>query len=219
MLNKSERGNTPFAMKRTCELLFHGEGRNLPGFMIGRQLLVVCSMFDVARITSLNVDVDAGDETIFGVPEGMLLFFNTGLLGAFITTIVGSITWQLVASVFPIVFLSNPLVYFFIRIRLLLKATGVCFGAWVLDNIHKAIAGFQVDEVYIRTADERAVSKSTQELKDQDHMGPGHPRKLPGFAEHAPPSLKKLRKSSDPRVAEYLQSMHAMENGEENGEN
>jgi hypothetical protein len=62
-LAKSERGNAPFAMK-TCELLFRGEGRNLPGFMIGRQLLVVCSMFVVARITSLNVDVDAGDETI-----------------------------------------------------------------------------------------------------------------------------------------------------------
>jgi hypothetical protein len=54
---------------KTCELLFRGEGRNLPGFMIGRQLLVVSCMFIVARISSLDVDtVDAGDETIFGVP-------------------------------------------------------------------------------------------------------------------------------------------------------
>jgi hypothetical protein len=66
-LTKEERGSSPFAMK-TCELLFRGEGRNLPGFMIGRQLLVVSCMFIVARISSLDVDVDAVDETIFGVP-------------------------------------------------------------------------------------------------------------------------------------------------------
>eukprot|EP00957_Ditylum_brightwellii_P092054 7007677-Ditylum_brightwellii.AAC.1 len=38
-LKKSERGNAPFAMK-TCEILFRGDGHNLPGFMIGRQLCV-----------------------------------------------------------------------------------------------------------------------------------------------------------------------------------
>jgi hypothetical protein len=154
---------------------------------------------------------------LFGVPDGMQLFFNTGLHGALITTIVASITWQFVASAFPIAFLSNPLVYFFLRICLLLEATGICSRAWVLANIHKAIAGFQVDEVYIGTTDERAASKNTKDLKDQDHMGPGHPRKLPGVAENAPPSLAKLMKT-DPRVAEYLESIHKMENGETDSE-
>ncbi len=102
----SKRGDSYFA-KKTCELLFKGEGRNLPGFMIGRQLCVVSCMFFVARVTSLNVDVDAGEETLWGVSGGLQKFFNTGLLGAIITTIVASIAWQLVASAFPIDFYSN----------------------------------------------------------------------------------------------------------------
>eukprot|EP00957_Ditylum_brightwellii_P209638 15362575-Ditylum_brightwellii.AAC.1 len=47
-LKKSERGRAPFALK-TCELLFRGEGHNLPGFMIGRQLCVVSCFFIIAR--------------------------------------------------------------------------------------------------------------------------------------------------------------------------
>jgi hypothetical protein len=78
--------------------------------MIGQQLLVVSCMFIVARISSLDVDVDAGNETIFGNPDGMQNFFNTGLLGALsIVRIVGSVTWQLaVASAFPIAFFIQP---------------------------------------------------------------------------------------------------------------
>jgi hypothetical protein len=41
------------------------------------------------------------------------------------------------------------------------------------------------------------------------HMRPGHPRKLPGFIENAPPALQRLMKS-DPSVKAYLNSM---ENG------
>jgi hypothetical protein len=37
---ESEQGDSTFAIK-TCELLFHGKGHNLPGLMIGRQLSVV----------------------------------------------------------------------------------------------------------------------------------------------------------------------------------
>jgi hypothetical protein len=33
-LTKEERGSSPFSMK-ICEPVFRGEGRNLPGFMIG----------------------------------------------------------------------------------------------------------------------------------------------------------------------------------------
>jgi hypothetical protein len=40
--------------------------------------------------------------------------------------------------------------------------------------------------------------------------------KLPGFAENAPESLKKLFES-DPEVVDYLNSIHAMENGKSKG--
>jgi silicon transporter len=211
-LTKLERGTGVFAMK-TCEVLFRGEGRNLPGFMVGRQICVVSCMFVVARITTLNVDTDEGDETIFGVSNGLQAFFNTGLLGALITTILGSIAWQLVASAFPIAFLSNPLVYVFLRLCLLLESTGICSGAWVLAAIHKKIAGFQRDEVYIGTAEERA-AKNQGDMADNDHMGPGHPRKLPGFADTAPKALRELM-MADPSVMEYMDSVRKMDDDDE----
>lgn len=153
-LPKSERGEHPMAMK-TCELLFRGEGRNLPGFMCGRQMCVTLCFFVIARVTTLNVEIGV-DDNIFGVSDSIQKFFNMGFLGAIITTILGSISWQLVASAFPIAFLSNPLVFVFLRFCLLLEATGICAGAWFLGIIHKKFAGFQHDEVYIGTPEERA---------------------------------------------------------------
>jgi hypothetical protein len=176
-VTKEERGDSFFA-KKTCELLFRGKGKNLAGFMIGRQLCVVSCMFFVARITS--VEIEDGEDNIFGVGQTAQELFNTGLLGAVITTIVGSISWQLVASAFPIAFLSNPLVYVLLRICLALEATGICHGAWVLAAIHKKIAGFKRDEVYIGTAEERA-ARQKGDNDTQLRFGPGHPVKLPTF--------------------------------------
>jgi hypothetical protein len=52
----SERGDSMWA-KKTCELLFRGEGYNMPGFMIGRQLCVVSCMFFIARVTSVDIAI------------------------------------------------------------------------------------------------------------------------------------------------------------------
>jgi len=197
-LPASERGDSVFAVK-TCNLLFKGDGYNMPAFMVGRQLCVVSCMFFIARVTSLNYP---DGETIFNVPEGFQSFLNLGFLGALITTILASISWQLVASAFPLIFLSNPLTYVLLRVCLLLEATGLCQAAWVLAAIHKKIAGFQRDEVYIGTAEERA----DKEMGDQSgHLpiGAGHMVKLPNFADNAPNSLKKLLKK-DPTVAQYI---------------
>jgi silicon transporter len=163
-LSKGEQAQHSVAVK-TYELLFRGGGRNLPGFMIGRQICVTMCFFIIARITTLDVDVDAGDETVFGVSDGLQAFFNTGLLGAIITTIAASIAWKLVASAFPVAFLSNPLVYILLRWCLILEASGICSAAWVLAFIHKRIAGFQVDEVYIGTPEERARVAKSEEVE------------------------------------------------------
>nr|AAD13807.1 silicon transporter [Cylindrotheca fusiformis] len=151
---KADRGDHPFARK-TCELLFKGNGRNLPGFMVGRQMTVTLCFFIIARVTTLDIEIGV-DDNIFGVSDGIQEFFNLGFLGAIITTILASIAWQLVASAFPIAFLSNPVVYIVLRIVLLIEATGICAGAWFLGMIHKKVAGFQLDEVYVGTAEERA---------------------------------------------------------------
>jgi len=198
-----ERGDAKFA-KMTCELLFRGGGRNLPGFMIGRQLTVVSCFFIVARVTSL--DIAEGEENVFGVSDGLQAFFNTGLLGAVITTILGSISWQLVASAFPIAFLSNPFTYILLRIALLLEATGLASGSWVIAAVHAKIAGFQRDEVYIGTAEERAAKGQADETPT---VGAGHLYKLPAFAENAPEALKELMKK-DPSIAVYIESLRGM---------
>ena len=202
----SERGDSVWALK-TCNLLYTGEGNNLPGFMVGRQLCVVSCMLFIARVTS--VSIDEGESNIFNANEGLQELFNTGLLGAFITTIVASISWQLVASAFPIAFLSSPITYILLRWCLLLESTGICAGAWVIAGIHKSIAGFQRDEVYIGTAE----SRSKMDMSDHS-IRAGHIVKLPNFADSAPKSLKKLMQK-DPTVSKYLNSeVDAMEAGE-----
>ena len=201
----SERGESAWA-KRTCALLFRGNGFNLSGFMIGRQLCVVSCMFFIARVTSLDIDPDAGDPTLWGVSAGTQKFFNLGFLGALITTIVASIAWQLVASAFPIAFLSNPFTYIFLRICLFLEATGICNGAYVLAAIHKKIAHFQRDEVYIGTAEERAEQKKSD---DYENLKAGHLLKLPGFQD-APDVFRQLC-ANDPTVRQFLsQSIQQM---------
>jgi hypothetical protein len=77
-------------------------------------------MFVIARITTLDIEVGI-DVNIFDVPDGVQEFFNTGLLGALITSVVTSLAWRVIASAFPFEFLSNPLVYFMIRFCLLLE--------------------------------------------------------------------------------------------------
>jgi hypothetical protein len=206
-LRKEDRGNAKCA-QMTCDLLYKGKGMNLPGFMIGRQLCVVSCFFVIARVTTIKMK--DGEPNIFGVSDWVQNLFNTGLLGAVITTILGSISWQLVASAFPIAFLSNPFTYILLRICLFLEWTGICSGAWVIAKIHRKIAGFQRDEVYIGTAEERAAMKM-EDHEEDIHVGVGHMIKLPGFAEDCPESLLELMKS-DPAVAKYIESLHGEEN-------
>ena len=124
-LPESERGTSLFGRK-TCALLFKGNGQNLPGFMIGRQLTVVASFFIVASITSMNIQPGNPDGNIFGVSDGAQAFLNLGFHAAVITTILASITWQLAASAFPIAFLNNPVTYILLCFALFLDWIGLC---------------------------------------------------------------------------------------------
>merc|ERR1711934_517948 len=100
---------------------------------------------------------------------------NTGLLGAFITTIIASIAWQLVASAFPMAFMNSPITYILLRWCLFLESTGICSGAWVIAYIHKDLAGFQKDEVYVGTAEEREAGlvKGSAYTSDVGHLTGG----------------------------------------------
>jgi len=153
-LPQEELTHHPMAAK-VCKLTF--EGNNLQAFLIGRQICVTICMFIVAHITDVNVDTTTGDsENIFGVSDGLQNFFNTGLLGAVITTLVGSLAWRIIASSFPVAFLSNPLIYVIIRLCLFLEASGICSAAWILAYVQKYVLGYQQDQVFIGTPEERA---------------------------------------------------------------
>ena len=116
----------PMAHK-VCQLVF-ADPKNLPAFLVGRQILVTCCMLILARITAINVDLETGTN-IFGVSDNLLNFFNTGLLGAVITTIIASLIWRIIASSYPVAFLSNPVPYVLIRICLILEKSGICSSA------------------------------------------------------------------------------------------
>merc|ERR1711935_659419 len=115
-------------------------------------------------------------------------------------TICASIAWQLVASAFPLMFLSNPFTYVLLRICLFLEGTGLCNGAYVIAMAHKKCAGFQRDEVYIGTAEERAANQTTADDYSNLHVGTGHLVKLPGFIDmldNAPAALRDLAKNAN----------------------
>jgi len=180
-MTKEERNKSAWAQK-TCDLLFKGEARNLPGFMVGRQMCVTINFFIIARVTTVRLN--PGDPNIFGVSDGAQAFFETGLLGALITTIVASIVWQLVASAFPMAFLSTPLTYFLLVIALAIEWTGLCQGSWVMARVQRKLVGFKRDEFYIGTAEERAEkAKAKAEgggTFEKKEVEPGH--LYPGFA-------------------------------------
>lgn len=179
-MDPEERKGHKWANK-TCEVLFRHEGRNLASFMVGRQMMVTMCFFVIARVTTVKVEIGT-DENIFGVSNGIQAFFNTGLLGALITTIVASIAWQLIASAFPMAFLNTPVTYVLMQLGLFWDWTGICQGSWVVAFILRRIFRYKRDEVYIGTPEERK-AKGHADKKDEHyenntevHLYPGVPR-------------------------------------------
>jgi len=131
-----------------CQLMF--DGQNLQAFLIGRQIFVVSLMFLVARISSISTDDE--DYAIFGASTGAQRFYSTGILGAIVVTILGSLAWRIVASSYPLLFMSNPAIYVIVKICLIIEFSGICSASWVLARFHKLIIGYQPDEVYLEGA-------------------------------------------------------------------
>jgi hypothetical protein len=139
---------TEYPMAYANSQMIFSKSENLPAFLIGRQIMVTVCMFIVARITSINVNTTT-DKNIFGVSDQIQGLFNTGLLGAIITTIMASLIWRIIASSYPVAFLSNPVVYVLIRLCLFLEMSGICSSAWILAFFYKKVMNCNIDEVYI----------------------------------------------------------------------
>lgn len=134
-----------------CRLMF--KGKNLAKFLIGRQILVATLMFVVARIASPNPDKMAG-ATVFNTSGGFQKFVDTGLLGAVVLTIIGSLIWRLLAAAKPLVFMSNPVITVLIYICLFLNEIGICAASWGIAWVLKLIFRYKEDWEYIGRPEE-----------------------------------------------------------------
>eukprot|EP00977_Amphora_coffeiformis_P014309 scaffold3953_cov169-Amphora_coffeaeformis.AAC.30 len=152
-----------FTAQKNCRLAFCGN--NFQAFLIGRQICVTMCMFLLARITTTEVNTKVGQETFLGMSDAMQAFFNTGLPGALITTIVASLVWRIFASSFPVEFMGNPFVYYTIRLCLVLEATGVFSASWLLADILKKVVGLQLDEMYITISGQRECDNTATNCK------------------------------------------------------
>lgn len=135
--------------KANCELIFM-DG-NLKSFLIGRQICVTLCMFVVARV--IGISVAEGEENIFGVSDSLQGFFDTGILGAIVTTVFASLAWRIIASSFPLPFLSNPLIYLIARVCLLLDATGICSASILIARLQAKLVGYKPDKMHIATSE------------------------------------------------------------------
>jgi len=136
-----------------CDLLF--KGTNLGRFLIGRQLCVCACMFIAARCFTIDKEhpeIFAGD-TSFEASPGFQDFINTGLLGAVVTTMIGCLIWRIIASSYPLLFMSNPIIYLTIKLCLAIESTGICSASWALGKIHRKIANYKPDEYYLPAKD------------------------------------------------------------------
>jgi hypothetical protein len=149
-----------------CKLMFTDQ--NLESFLIGRQIFVASLIFIVAKIATISID--EGGENIFGVGDGFQKFLDTGLLGAVVLTIIGSLAWRIIASSFPLAFMSNPIVNVIIRICLLLEASGICSACWILVRFQKRLVGYEPDDVYLEGAPKNGSEPITQHDKDVDRF-------------------------------------------------
>ncbi len=147
-----------------CKLIFSGQ--NLQAFLIGRQIFVASLMFIVARIAT--IEIAEGEDNVFGVSDGFQKFLNTGLLGAVVLTLFGSLMWRIIASSYPLAFMSNPLSFVIIRICMLLEKTGVCSAAWFFALIHRSVVGYQLDEVYLEGLIDDEGTSSLVEPKQEE---------------------------------------------------
>ena len=137
------------AADRTCKFAINGN--NLQAFLVGRQILQTVIMFLIARVMTLR----DGATTLLGDNAVLQSILSAGLLGALISTVVASLSWRILAWTFPVAFLTVGFVP--VKVCLWIEKTGVCSVAWLIAAIHRHLAGFKYDEVYLgklHTADD-----------------------------------------------------------------
>jgi len=133
---------------QNLQLIF--EQNKLEAFLVGRQIAQTVIMFLIARIITIDMKSNGNDETnnLFGVPDPVQAFFNSGLLNALVSTIFASLSWRVTANAFPMVFLSNQISIWIIRLCLVVEGTGICDAAWSFARIHQFLVRYRPDTTF-----------------------------------------------------------------------
>jgi hypothetical protein len=145
--------------KRNCDVVFRG--KNLEAFLVGRQMFQTLIQFSIARMISF----DPTAENMFGVSDSIQKVFNSGILGALITTIIASLAWRVVANAFPLAFLSNPASRPIIWLCFFAEGTGLGNIAWVIAEGYEKLFGLKSDDHYLGSSSYYAtkMAKSTND--------------------------------------------------------
>ena len=155
-----------------------GSGRRLQSLLLGRQIGQTAVQFLLARITTLDVPIGQ-DENIWGVSDSVQKLFNMGILGAIIATVLASLMWRVLASAYPLAFLSLPVSKPLIAVCLWAEGTGVINISWALAALHRRVAGMRTDEYYL----------GNTEYYREHHKHHAH--------DHHPPDLLAMCSSND----------------------
>jgi hypothetical protein len=144
---------------RNLDIIFRQD--KLQAFLVGRQIAQTVIMFLIARI--ITVEMKEGASNLFGVSDGVQAVFNSGVLNALVSTIFASLSWRVTANTFPMLFLSNPVSIWIIRLCLVVEGTGICDAAWIFAKIHLYVVRYQSDDEYLGKAEE-----GTEDIKAGD---------------------------------------------------
>jgi len=182
---------------RTITLLF--TGRNSQAFMIGRQVFVAMMMVILGRSTSFK----DRDDDVFGFPmwfkDG---FLTTGILGAIFVVNVGQLSFRMLATAFPVIFLNNYVMYVLLRIGLLVEMTGIFNAVWPLTWFLDSCLGlkddpFSNDEETKTDAQNILDRKKSMGIPTTEGLSPFDVRQ-PEVEHHAPQQYTYTLSSSTP---------------------
>jgi hypothetical protein len=139
------RDSHPRAYQNLTQL----SGEKLNAFLIGRQVLITLLVFILSQVTTISA-LEEGEDTVFGLPVGLQEgLLETGLLGALITTILGSLTARVIATAFPLGFCNAPGMGLVVHVCLFFEWIGVTNVAWPLSTVYQKGTGMKTDDNYL----------------------------------------------------------------------
>ena len=98
-------------------------------------------MILLARVTSFK----PGQDVLGFHRWAVAAFLETGILGAIFVVNVGQLSFRMLASSFPVIFVNNYIMYALLEIALAVEATGVFNACWPLSWAVGKLLGLKED--------------------------------------------------------------------------